>query len=93
MTTINDSKLEAKAAQLATRYAGNGIVDVASGSEPGKVYHVEVSLTAGPENWTCSCRWSEYGGRNCSHVRAARMATEKAAKRHGRALAWQAVAA
>ncbi len=62
----------AKGRALAARYEGRGRFTVASGSTVGLVN--SVAAPAGernPEHWLRDCRWSEYNGAMCAHVRAA----------------------
>lgn len=62
----------AKGRALAARYEGAGRFTVASGSTVGLVYTVQAPAgERNAENWLCDCRWSEYNGAMCSHVRAA----------------------
>jgi hypothetical protein len=64
--------VRAKAQHLAVRWVGAGRYAVASGSEPGRVHIVQADHDPDDHSrWRCSCRWGEYGGRSCSHVRAA----------------------
>lgn len=91
MARVADSSaVEAKAAALPVKWAGMGAhgagrFTVASGSEPGKVYTVEVAdpRDAGrPALFDCNCAWAENGGRACSHARAVdRFLTVETAKR------------
>lgn len=70
--------VEAKAAALPVRWAGMGPhgvgrFSVASGSEPGKVYTVEVLDPRDadrPALFGCNCEWAANGGKACSHARA-----------------------
>lgn len=86
----NSQTVEAKAAALPVRWAGMGPhgagrFTVASGSEPGKVYTVEVAdpRDAGrPALFNCNCAWAENGGKACSHARAtSRFLVDSQAKR------------
>lgn len=53
--------------------AGAAVFDVSG-------YRVTVARAACRlEDCACSCRWSQYGGRSCSHVRAVRLAWHRAA--------------
>lgn len=91
MARVADSKtVEAKAAALPVKWAGMGPggvgrFTVASGSEPGKTYTVEVADPRDadrPALFGCNCEWAANGGRACSHARAtSRYLTDATAKR------------
>lgn len=74
----NSQTVEAKAAALPVRWAGMGPhgagrFSVASGSEPGKVYTVEVADPRDadrPALFDCNCEWAANGGKACSHAQA-----------------------
>jgi len=58
-------------------------------------YRVTVARAAcRVEDCGCNCRWGQHGGRNCSHVRAVRLAWQRAALDYAkRSRAARAVAA
>ena len=58
-------------------------------------YRVTVARAAcRVEDCACNCRWGQHGGRNCSHVRAVRLAWQRAALDYAkRSRAARAVAA
>lgn len=61
----------AKADENEVEGRGYGWFRVTSASS-GSTYTVRGAQDNGVERWTCNCRWSEFGGRGCSHARAAR---------------------
>ena len=69
--TAGSATVRAKADHLAVAWRGAGALDVASGTRPGVVYHVQADRDPSGAAWTCSCEWARHGGSGCSHVRAA----------------------
>ena len=107
MARVADSStVKAKAAVLPVKWAGvgahgAGLFTVASGSEPGKTYTVEVADPRDadrPALFGCTCEWAARGGRACSHAQATsrylvdtqakrERAAARAARRAGQAVA------
>jgi hypothetical protein len=74
--------VRARAAQLVHADAVRWTGATASGAAVFDVngYRVTVARAAcRVEDCACSCRWAQFGGRSCSHVRAVRLAWHRAA--------------
>lgn len=66
---VNGAVLDARAAECAVIYDGDGIFHVSKDADSSRWY--EVVTTGGePETWDCQCAWSQHGGAMCAHVRA-----------------------
>jgi len=62
----------------AVRYLGGTPTGAAAFDADG--YRVTVARAAcRVEDCACNCRWGQHGGRACSHVRAVRLAWQRAA--------------
>mgnify|MGYP003375942089 CR=1 FL=1 len=69
--------VRAKAAAIVNRDAVAYLGPTSSGAAAFDVsgYRVTVALArCAVEDCACNCRWGQHGGRNCSHVRAVRLA-------------------
>lgn len=69
--------VRAKAARLVNRDAVAYLGGTATGAAAFDVdgYRVTVARArCAVEDCACNCRWGQHGGRNCSHVRAVRLA-------------------
>ena len=86
MKLATSATVRAAAAALvnadAVAYAGATSSGAAAFDVTGRdaVYRVTVERAAcRVEDCRCNCRWGQHGGRNCSHVRAVRLAWQRAA--------------
>lgn len=67
---VNGATLDARAAECAVIYDGDGIFSVASRADSGGRRYEVVTNGGEPETWDCQCAWSQHGGAMCAHVRA-----------------------
>ena len=70
-TTVKVKRLQraSRKLEVITRDAGRGRYLVASASQPGVFYSVELDARA--LSGRCTCPWALHGGVNCKHVLAA----------------------